>query len=64
MIPVIVETAIEFAKIFQSKLIPIHVLPDDIMNEKVKSLLTETAMMKLEETGERIKSQGVKVEKV
>lgn len=59
----VVQTAIELAKIFHSKVIPIHVLPDDIVNEKVKLLLDETAMKKLEETAERIKNEGVEVGK-
>lgn len=57
----VVVTAIEFTKIFQSKIIPIHVLPNDIVNEKAKSLLNETAMKKLEETANFIKKDGVKV---
>lgn len=57
----VVETAIELAKIFHAKIIPIHVLPDDIVNEKVKLLLNEAATTKLEETAERIKSEGVDV---
>lgn len=59
----VVQTAIELAKIFHSKVIPIHVLPDDIVNEKVKLLLDETAIKKLEETAERIKNEGVEVGK-
>lgn len=59
----VLETAIELAKVFQSKIIPIHVFPDDIMNEKVESLLKETAMTKLEETTEKIKNGGVDVGK-
>ncbi len=59
----VVETAIELAKVLKSKIIPIHVLPDDIVNDKVKLLLKETALMKLEETAEKIKSAGVEVGK-
>ncbi|MBK7409924.1 MAG: universal stress protein [Saprospirales bacterium] len=59
----VVQTVIELAKIFHSKVIPIHVLPDDIVNEKVKLLLNEAAMIKLEETAERIKSERVEVGK-
>lgn len=59
----VVETAIELAKVFRSEVIPIHVLPDDIVNEKVNSLLNETALMKLNETAKRIKSEGVEVGK-
>ena len=57
----VVSTAIEFAKIFHSEVIPIHVLPDDFMNEKVKSLLNEAALKKLEKTADQIKNEGVKV---
>ncbi len=56
----VVATATEFAKIFHAEVVPIHVLPDDLENEKVKSLLNETAAQKLQETAERLKSEGVK----
>nr|WP_299341782.1 universal stress protein [Allomuricauda sp.] len=59
----VVSSAIELAKIFQSTIIPIHVLPDDITNEKVRSLLHDTAMSKLKETVSRIKSEGLEVNK-
>ena len=59
----VLESAIELAKIFQSTIIPIHVLPDDIMNEKVRSLLNETAMDKLQEAANRIEGEGVTVKK-
>ena len=39
--------AISIAKTFDSTVIPIHVLPDDIVNAKVKQLLDETAASKL-----------------
>ncbi|RKN79678.1 universal stress protein [Ulvibacterium marinum] len=55
----LVHSAIELAKIFESKIVPIHVLPDDIINKKVKALLNETAMTKLEETAQRIENEGV-----
>ncbi|UJH69126.1 universal stress protein [Allomuricauda sp. SCSIO 65647] len=59
----VVSSAIELAKIFQSSITPIHVLPDDIMNEKVRSFLNETALAKLEETANLIKSEGLTVMK-
>ncbi len=59
----VLASAIELAKIFQSTIIPIHVLPDDIMNEKVRSLLQETAMDKLQEAANRIEGEGVAVKK-
>ncbi|WP_422081599.1 universal stress protein [Ulvibacterium sp.] len=58
----LVHSAIELAKIFESKIVPIHVLPDDIVNKKVKALLNETAMTKLEETVQRIENEGVDVD--
>lgn len=57
----VVTSAIGLAKIFQSKIIPIHVLPDDIVSEKVKSLLNEAARTKLEETAVKIRDEGVEV---
>ena len=54
----VVSIAIELARIFHSKIIPIHVLPNDVVNEKVRLLLDETATTKLEKTSERIKSEG------
>ncbi|WP_303315768.1 universal stress protein [Flavivirga abyssicola] len=59
----VVETSMELAKVFQSEVIPIHILPDDIVNEKVKLLLRETAMEKLEETVKKIKNGGAEVGK-
>lgn len=54
----VVSIAIELARIFHSKVIPIHVLPNDVVNEKVRLLLNETATAKLEKTSERIKNEG------
>ena len=56
----VVATAIEFAKIFYAEIVLIHILPDDIENIKVKSLLHETAIQKLKETADRLKREGVK----
>lgn len=58
----LVHSAIELAKIFESKIVAIHVLPDDIVNKKVKALLNETAMTKLEDTVKRIEDEGVDVD--
>jgi nucleotide-binding universal stress UspA family protein len=55
--------AVELAKIFESEIIPIHVLPDDIGNEKVKSLLQETATQKLKEIAQRLEKEGIKTPK-
>jgi nucleotide-binding universal stress UspA family protein len=57
----VVATAITLAKVFQAKIIPIHVLPDEDINEKVKLLLHETATQKLEQTADRIKKEGIEV---
>lgn len=57
----VVDNTIELAKVFQSKVIPIHVLPDDVIQEKVANLLRETAQEKMSETLARIKSEGVEV---
>jgi universal stress protein E len=56
----VLATGVEIAKIFHSELVPIHVLPDDVVNEKVKSLLNETATGKLQETITHFKNEGVK----
>lgn len=55
----IVENAIVMAKIFQSKIILIHVLPDDIKNEKVRLSLNEAAIKQLGVIRERIENEGV-----
>lgn len=55
-----VATAIELAKTFEAEVVPIHVLPDDLVNEKVQSLLRETATEKLQETVERLTAEEVK----
>ncbi|UOY07173.1 universal stress protein [Muricauda sp. SCSIO 64092] len=59
----VVSSAIELAKIFQSTIVPIHILPDDVLNEKVRTLLNETALTKLKETTDQIKHEGVAAEK-
>lgn len=56
----VVENAMVLAKVFQSEVVPIHVLPKNIVNEKAKSLLHETALKRLEETVNTIKSSGAK----
>ncbi len=37
----LLEYAINLAKTFHSQIIPVHVLPDDIANEKAKLLLSQ-----------------------
>ncbi|WP_299526849.1 universal stress protein [Winogradskyella sp.] len=54
--------AISLAKTFKSTIIPMHVLPDDIVNSKVKALLDDTALNRLNATSEAIKAEGVNVE--
>lgn len=56
----VVTTAMKLAKVFHSEVVPIHILPDDIVTKKVKSLLEETATKKLQETIDQLKSEGVK----
>jgi nucleotide-binding universal stress UspA family protein len=58
----VVENAIGLAKTFQSKIVLIHVLPDDISNEKARLLLNDAAIKELELINERIKSEGVKTD--
>ncbi len=55
------ETAIEMAKVFNSKIIPIHMLPDDIVNENVRDYMIKIAKEKLKSTAERLKEAGVEV---
>lgn len=59
----VVSSAIELAKIFQSTLLPIHILPDDVANDKARDLLKETAMAKLQDMANDIKAEGVSVAK-
>jgi nucleotide-binding universal stress UspA family protein len=56
----VVATAKELAKIFHSEVVPIHVLPDDLENEKVKTFLYDTVTKKLQATSEELISEGVK----
>ncbi|WP_299670025.1 universal stress protein [uncultured Polaribacter sp.] len=54
----VLETAMELSKIFQSEIIPVHIIPDDTVTEKARLLLREMALLKLEETAKKIKSGG------
>lgn len=58
----VVSSAIELAKIFGSTIVPIHVIPKNLENEKIKNLLRETAINKLELSELRIKDEGLNVE--
>jgi len=58
----VVENAIGLAKTFQSKIVLIHVLPDDISNEKARLLLNDAAIKQLELINEKIRNEGVKTD--
>jgi universal stress protein E len=58
----VVTSGIELAKIFHSKIVLLHVLPDDIVSEKVKTLLNDVARTKLKETAQRIEREGIEVD--
>ena len=56
----VVGNAIVLAKTFQSKITLVHVLPDNIKNEKARLLLNEAAIKQLGEINDWIKSEGIK----
>ena len=58
----VTNAAIELAKVFHSKIVPIHVIPDDIINDKVKNLVRQAVVSKLDETVKRIEAQGIEVD--
>lgn len=58
----VVENAIGLAKTFQSQIILIHVLPDDITNDKARLLLNDAAIKQLGIINEKIKSEGVETD--
>lgn len=58
-----IKNAIGLAKIFHSKITLLHVIPDDIENEKVKRLLDEAAMNQMDSINEQIEKEGVKINK-
>ncbi|MDB4584259.1 universal stress protein [Draconibacterium sp.] len=55
----LLEYAIALAKIFHSQIILVHVLPDDIANEKARLLLSQAALKQLEDIKNKIKSVGL-----
>ncbi|MCF6307692.1 MAG: universal stress protein [Flavobacteriaceae bacterium] len=55
----VLNNAIYLAKTFQSKITVLHILPDDIENEKAKSLLIESAENHLKIANDFIKEKGV-----
>ena len=58
----VTNAAIELGKVFHSKIVPIHVIPDDIINDKVKNLVRQAVVSKLEETVKHIEAQGIEVD--
>ncbi len=58
----VVENAIGLAKVFNSKIILVHVLPY-IKNEKINTFLKEAVLKKLETINEKIINNGIKTEK-
>ena len=55
--------AASLASSFNSTIVPMHVLPDDIVNPKVKDLLDDTANSRLEATTKTLQQSNVTVEK-
>jgi len=55
----LLEYAINLAKTFHSQIILVHVLPDDIANEKAKLLISQAALKQLEDIRNKIKSAGL-----
>ncbi|MBO3116070.1 universal stress protein [Winogradskyella sp. DF17] len=53
--------AISLAKTFGSAIVPIHVLPDDVVNPKVKHLLDDTANARMVKTKRHLEENGVQV---
>jgi len=54
--------AASLANAFNSTIVPIHVLPDDIVNPKVKGLVDDAAQSKLQATSKALEEKNVKVE--
>lgn len=59
----VLENAIDLAKIFQSKITLIYVLPNNIGNTKAKQLLKELSIKQLDSINDKIKQEDVKVSK-
>ena len=51
--------SIQFAKMFNSKITLIHVLPDDIGNDKVKALVEKAATNQLKEINNKISNEEI-----
>lgn len=58
----VLKNAINFAKTFNSKITLIHVLPDDINNEKVSQLIESTVAEKLKEANDSITKEGIETD--
>lgn len=58
----LIENGIILAKTFKSKVTLMHVLPDDIKNEKAKSLLNEAATNQMRLIINHVNSQGLKTD--
>ena len=58
-----VKNAIEVAKLFESNIVLIHVLPDDIKNDKVKTMIRNAAETQLHAIIKDIEEAGVEAEK-
>ncbi len=50
----VLKNSIQFAKTFQSKITLIHIIPDDIDNEKVRFLVKKAATGQLKEANDSI----------
>lgn len=59
----VLENAIDLAKIFQSKITLIYVLPNNIENKKARQLLKEFSIKQLDLINDKIKQEDVKVSK-
>lgn len=59
----VLENAIDMAKIFQSEITLIYVLPNDIENEKARELLKEFSLKQLDLINDKIKNEDVKTSK-
>ena len=58
----VLKNAINFAKTFKSKITLIHILPDDIKNEKVSQLVENTVVEKLKEANDLLIAEGIETD--
>lgn len=54
--------AIDIAKTFNSKIIPIHVLPDNLLDSNLKGKIDESALSHLQKTSDWLKKHEIEVE--